>query len=207
MPPKQTHTSHTFLPPTGHTVTEYELRRLYRRFKKLDRDGSGTLTTDEFEAIPELSQNPLLGRLLSIFDKNKDEEIQFSEFVGTLATLSDKGSQDAKLRCLLLSIPLSSLNTHSTSFNVSHTHAHATTVAFQVYDIDGDGFISNGELFQVLKMMVGTNLNDVQLQQIVDKTIIEADLDKDGKISYEEFCAIIGKNSEGIGEKLTINWQ
>ena len=82
------------------TVTEYELRRLYRRFKKLDRDGSGTLTTDEFEAIPELSQNPLLGRLLSIFDKNKDEEIQFSEFVGTLATLSDKGSQDAKLRCL-----------------------------------------------------------------------------------------------------------
>ena len=81
-------------------VTEYELRRLYRRFKKLDRDGSGTLTTDEFEAIPELSQNPLLGRLLSIFDKNKDEEIQFSEFVGTLATLSDKGSQDAKLRCL-----------------------------------------------------------------------------------------------------------
>ena len=76
-----------------------------------------------------------------------------------------------------------------------------------MYDIDGDGFISNGELFQVLKMMVGTNLNDVQLQQIVDKTIIEADLDKDGKISYEEFCAIIGKNSEGLGEKLTINWQ
>lgn len=56
-------------------------------------------------------------------------------------------------------------------------------------------------------MMVGSNLNDVQLQQIVDKTIIEADLDKDGKISFEEFCRIIGKNSESIGEKLTINWQ
>ena len=81
-------------------VTEYELRRLYRRFKKLDRDGSGTLTSDEFEAIPDLNQNPLLGRLLSIFDRNKDEEIQFSEFVGTLATLSDKGSEEAKLKCL-----------------------------------------------------------------------------------------------------------
>ena len=88
-----------FLFGASHTVTEYELRRLYRRFKKLDRNGSGTLTADEFEAIPELSQNPLLSRLLAIFDKNKDEEIQFSEFVGTLATLSDKGSQDAKLRC------------------------------------------------------------------------------------------------------------
>jgi hypothetical protein len=50
--------------------------------------------------------------------------------------------------------------------------------------------ISNGELFQVLKMMVGSNLNDVQLQQIVDKTILEADLDKDGKISFDEFVKV-----------------
>ena len=32
------------------------------------------------------------------------------------------------------------------------------TVAFKVYDMDRDGFISNGELFLVLKMMVGNNL-------------------------------------------------
>lgn len=50
--------------------------------------------------------------------------------------------------------------------------------------MDRDGFISNGELFQVLKMMVGNNLKDGQLQQIVDKTIIYADKDKDGKISF-----------------------
>ena len=41
--------------------------------------------------------------------------------------------------------------------------------------MDNDGFISNGELFQVLKMMVGNNLKDSQLQQIVDKTIIMYD--------------------------------
>jgi serine/threonine-protein phosphatase 2B regulatory subunit len=45
-------------------------------------------------------------------------------------------------------------------------------VAFKIYDMDNDGYISNGELFQVLKMMVGTNL------------------DGDGKISYEEFCTV-----------------
>ena len=78
-------------------------------------------------------------------------------------------------------------------------------VAFQVYDIDGDGFISNGELFQVLKMMVGENLNDVQLQQIVDKTILEGDEDKDGKISFEEFKKMIS-NLDDIGEKMTINF-
>lgn len=77
-------------------------------------------------------------------------------------------------------------------------------VAFKVYDIDQDGYISNGELFQVLKTMVGNNLTDKQLQQIVDKTILYADKDGDGKISYEEFepvrdtrvlMCLIGQNS------------
>lgn len=65
-----------------------------------------------------------------------------------------------------------------------------TSVAFRIYDMDKDGYISNGELFQVLKMMVGNNLKDTQLQQIVDKTIINADKDGDGRISFEEFCAV-----------------
>lgn len=61
--------------------------------------------------------------------------------------------------------------------------------------MDKDGYISNGELFQVLKMMVGNNLKDTQLQQIVDKTIINADKDGDGRISFEEFCAVSRKNN------------
>ena len=58
--------------------------------------------------------------------------------------------------------------------------------------MDKDGYISNGELFQVLKMMVGNNLKDTQLQQIVDKTILFHDKDGDGKISFDEFCSIVG---------------
>ena len=45
-------------------------------------------------------------------------------------------------------------------------------------------------LLQVLKMMVGNNLKEGQLQQIVDKTIIYSDKDGDSKISYEEFCDV-----------------
>jgi serine/threonine-protein phosphatase 2B regulatory subunit len=48
-----------------------ELKRLYRRFKKIDKDGSGTLTTDEFLSIPEFASNPLLERVIAIFDTNK----------------------------------------------------------------------------------------------------------------------------------------
>jgi serine/threonine-protein phosphatase 2B regulatory subunit len=52
-------------------------------------------------------------------------------------------------------------------------------------------------------MMVGDNLNEVQLQQIVDKTILEADVDRDGKISYDEFRAMIS-NTEELDEKMTV---
>ena len=42
-------------------------------------------------------------------------------------------------------------------------------------------------------MMVGTNLKDTQLQQVVDKTTRSVDQDRDGKISFEEFCKIVEK--------------
>ena len=53
-------------------------------------------------------------------------------------------------------------------------------------------------------MMVGSNLNDVQLQQLVDRTIIKADKDMDGKISFEEFTEMV-KDLDVI-DKLTINY-
>ena len=74
---------------------------------------------------------------------------------------------------------------------------------FRIYDMDNDGYISNGELFQVLKMMVGSNLKDTQLQQIVDKTILFADKDEDGKINFEEFCEVVGNTD--IHKKMVVD--
>lgn len=100
--------------------------------------------------------------MIAIFDEDGGGDVDFQEFVSGLSAFSSKGNKEQKLR-----------------------------FAFKVYDIDRDGYISNGELFIVLKMMVGSNLKDQQLQQIVDKTIMEADLDKDGKISFEEFTKMV----------------
>ena len=58
-------------------------------------------------------------------------------------------------------------------------------------------------LVKVLKMMVGTNLTETQLQQIVDKTILFADKDGDGKISFEEFCDVVG-NTE-VHKKMVVD--
>jgi hypothetical protein len=62
---------------------------------------------------------------------------------------------------------------------------------FRIYDIDNDGYISNGELFQVLKMMVGNNLKDTQLQQIVDKTILIADKVTKGASLCVGYCRLV----------------
>ncbi|CAF4832000.1 unnamed protein product [Pieris macdunnoughi] len=140
-----------------------EIRRLGKRFRKLDLDNSGALSIDEFMSLPELQQNPLVQRVIAIFDADGNGEVDFKEFIQGVSQFSVKGDKLSKLR-----------------------------FAFRIYDMDNDGYISNGELFQVLKMMVGNNLKDTQLQQIVDKTILFADKDEDGKISFEEFCSVVG---------------
>ncbi|KAF8504227.1 calcium/calmodulin-dependent protein phosphatase [Gautieria morchelliformis] len=139
-----------------------ELERLKKRFMKLDRDGSGSIDREEFLRIPQIANNPLASRMIAIFDEDGGGTVDFQEFVGGLSAFSSRGGREEKLR-----------------------------FAFKVYDMDRDEFISNGELFLVLKMMVGNNLKDQQLQQIVDKTIMEADKDGDGKLSFEEFSNMV----------------
>merc|ERR1739838_312302 len=133
------------LPMDGIAFDAEEIKRLGKRFKKLDLDGSGSLSIEEFMSLPELQQNPLVRRVIDIFDDDGNGEVE------------------SKLR-----------------------------FAFRIYDMDNDGYVSNGELFQVLKMMVGNNLKDTQLQQIVDKTILMNDKENKGKISFDEFCAVVG---------------
>ena len=74
-------------------------------------------------------------------------------------------------------------------------------VAFDIYDIDKDGFISNGELFLTLKIMSGDHLEDAHLQQIVDKTIRDADEDGDGRISFDEFKKLIETKNSAVLDK------
>ncbi|CAL9729231.1 calcineurin subunit B [Monosporozyma unispora] len=135
-----------------------EIERLRKRFMKLDRDSSGSIDKNEFMSIPGVSANPLATRIMEVFDADNSGDVDFQEFITGLSIFSGRGSKDEKLN-----------------------------FAFKIYDIDKDGFISNGELYIVLKIMVGNNLDDDQLQQIVDRTIMENDKDGDGKLNFEEF--------------------
>jgi len=150
-----------------------EIQRLKKRFMKLDKDGSGSIDKEEFLQIPQIAGNPLASRMIAIFDEDGGGTVDFQEFVGGLSAFSNRGGREEKLK-----------------------------FAFKVYDMDRDGFISNGELFLVLKMMVGNNLKDQQLQQIVDKTILEADQNGDGKLDFDEFKAMVANTD--IAKQMTL---
>jgi serine/threonine-protein phosphatase 2B regulatory subunit len=136
-----------------------ELKILYKNYMSMDKNKNGIIEYDEFFDVPELKNNPIVQRLLNVFDKNNDGKISYYEFIWGLSALTSDATIEEKQK-----------------------------IAFDIYDINKDGYISNGDLFKTTKILVGENLNDIQIQQLTDRTILRADKDLDGMLSYEEFC-------------------
>jgi len=138
-------------------VNADELKRLYRRFRKLDKTNKGYVSESEFASIPELEKNPLSRRICQVLVKESNM-IDFPSFAKALSSFSNKGDSISR-----------------------------TEFMFKVYDINNDGFVSQEEMMEIFKQLVGKNLSTAQLQQIVEKTIKDLDVDKDGKLNITEF--------------------
>ena len=93
---------------------EDEIKRLRKRFKKLDLDSSSALSVKEFTSMPELQENPLVQRVIDVFDTDGDGQVDFREFILGTSQFSVRGDEEQKLR-----------------------------FAFSIYDMDKDGYISN----------------------------------------------------------------
>mmetsp|Transcript_11988 Transcript_11988/g.23276 ORF Transcript_11988/g.23276 Transcript_11988/m.23276 type:complete len:191 (-) Transcript_11988:11-583(-) len=160
-----------------HSIANFDqddIKRFYSRFRALDSDGNGQLDSTEFLGVAELAENPLVQRVVSVFDKDGNGSVSFLEFVLGLSKLASNTSSEDKLE-----------------------------FAFNIYDVNNDGYISNGDLFKVMKMMVADNLDDAQLQQLVDRQMVSADRDGDGKLSFQEFKDAV--TGIGVAEQLSIN--
>lgn len=130
------------------TATQFsrqEVQRLYRRFKDLDRSNTGLLSTADFMMIPELVINPLGLRIISLFDTQHNDLVNFKQFCETLAVFRPDASLEQKLG-----------------------------LVFRLYDGDGNDKIERSELFAVVKRMVGTHIGDEQLWLLVDKVILDS---------------------------------
>lgn len=87
-------------------------------------------------SITELQQNPLVQRVIDIFDADGNGEVDFKEFIQGVSQFSVKGDKLSKLR-----------------------------FAFRIYDMDNDGYISNGELFQVNHCLGGDSPMSTEIDE------------------------------------------
>jgi len=178
--------------------TSNQVQRLYSRFSSLDKQQKGYLTREDFLRIPELAINPLGDRIVHAFFKDHDPEekygnngpdnakevVNFCDFVHVLAHFRPIKKNADK--------------------NKMNSREEKLRFAFRMYDLDGDDKISKEELLAVLTMMVGANISEDQLVSIAERTIMEADEDKDNLISFEEFSKVLQRTD--VEQKMSIRF-
>ena len=164
--------------------TPNQIKRLYNRFTSLDKDDTGYLTKQDFLRIPELHVNPLCDRIIEVLidDNGQDNKLNFRQFAKVFSTFrrgksgqNDSNSKENKLKFL-----------------------------FGIYDRDKDEKINKTELLGILRMLVGSNIPEEQMNAIAERTIAELDVDGDLSITFEEFVQTLEKID--IDEKMSMKF-
>jgi serine/threonine-protein phosphatase 2B regulatory subunit len=77
--------------PSSIKFNKNELKVLYKNFVKLDKNQSGHIEPSEFMDVKGLKENPIVQRIVKVFDKNNDGQISFYEFISGLSILTFDG--------------------------------------------------------------------------------------------------------------------
>ncbi|KAJ2013796.1 myosin II light chain [Coemansia sp. RSA 376] len=142
--------------------SQEQLNEFKEAFGLFDRTGGGT--------IPQSS----LGTLLRALGQNPTEA-EVNDLTGDIDPMDDSGiSFEEFVKLAMRPGGFSSSNSEA-SFN-------EFVQAFQVFDREGNGFISAGELRYVLTSL-GEALSDAE----VDELLKGFPMDKHGNINYEQF--------------------
>lgn len=197
-----------------------ELTVLNAIFKDLAGRTKYTQTMDKSSFLKFFNFPGLMGeRLFAVFDKNKDGEIDWQEFIGGIR-LYLNGDIKEKIKLLFkmydlgddgyisekeLSTMLRSLITPATSWiardneallslSMSPTadpHRHTLRSALEE---PPDGLSITKKLSQA--SIASPRQEDATLQQIVEDAFNKCDINKDGKLQFEEFEAWITQNED-----------
>ena len=150
--------------------TEEEIKDWYKGFKK--DYPHGYLTIEEFKQIygnfyPGGNASKFAENTFRVFDHNNDGKIDFREFMIGLS-MSSKGSFDDKMKWI-----------------------------FQLYDENKNGLISKDEFLVIVQAMHDMSGDAVteEIKSHVDKVYDNAELDKDGQLTYEAFVKLARTDS------------
>uniref|UniRef100_A0A0B6ZYL6 EF-hand domain-containing protein n=1 Tax=Arion vulgaris TaxID=1028688 RepID=A0A0B6ZYL6_9EUPU len=145
-----------------HKYSETQIRELREAFRLFDKDGDGSISTEELGTVMRnLGQFPSideLNQMLKEIDIDGDGTFSFEEFVQVMA------------------------NVGGISENSQQDEEEELRQAFRVFDKSGCGYITPSDLRAVLQCM-GEELTEEE----IDEMIAEVDIDGDGRIDFEEF--------------------
>ncbi|XP_055871348.1 neo-calmodulin-like isoform X1 [Biomphalaria glabrata] len=146
--------------------SETEIKELFRIF---DKNHDNTISSSELGKMltcmgMEVSEEEV-ETLMKELDKNGNGKIEYREFKAFM--------QDEMRR----------------SEENPEEQEKAIRMAFKVFDQNGDGVIDAAELKTAMKNL-GEPLSDKELNDMMK----QADIDKDGKINYEEFIRVWSKS-------------
>jgi Ca2+-binding EF-hand superfamily protein len=146
-----------------------ELAKLHKQFSKCA--SHGRVSRPQFESALKgmgIRDEAMLRQLFDAFDHGKDGFVDFREFVAGLSTMY-RGSMEDMLK-----------------------------LAFNAYDIDGNGSIDQEELFQCFKSMFQSQgfsgMDDETMRSMVENVFDKADTDMSGTLDFEEFKQAVLSN-------------
>ncbi|XP_006647181.1 calcineurin B-like protein 7 [Oryza brachyantha] len=155
------------------TFSVSEVEALYELFRKISHSifKDGLIHKEEFQLAlfrNSNKKNLFADRIFDLFDLKRNGVIDFGEFVRSL--------------------------------NIFHPEtplADKISFAFRLYDLRGTGYIEREELYEMVLAILNESdllLSDEAVEQIVDQTFRQADLNSDGKIDPDEWKAFASKN-------------
>ncbi|XP_057354111.1 calmodulin-like [Manis pentadactyla] len=144
-------------------LSQEQVAELKEAFSKFDKDGDGSINTQELGAVMQALGKNLseaeLKEIISKVDTDADGVISFPEFLEEMVRRMKAWRKKQGLQ-----------------------------EAFRVFDVDGNGYISVDELKQVM-----AKLGEELSQEVLEAMIHEADVDQDGQVNYEEFVRILSQ--------------
>ncbi|KAI8070372.1 HAD-like domain-containing protein [Gongronella butleri] len=160
-----------------------------------------TGVTHEHELADEANTiNPTFYEAFSLYDKRGNSTVSSANLGDLLRGLGQNPTQ-AEVRELVKSVGGSdkqevdidfgtflTILTRPDGFKAAGT-SQEFIQGFQVFDKEGDGYISAGELRYVL-----TNLGEKLTDEEVDELLKEVEIGKDGRINYVDFVTLILSN-------------